>query len=564
AYREYLAGTEAIQLLEIDSARAHFERAIAIDSTFALAYMRLVDVDGWAMLEQNKQGRRENAAKAMAYSENLPVRYKLLVQYHSAYQADQFQRAREIARQMIARDSNDAEAWYQLGEAHFHNAPDRFPHPDTLGNYGKALNAFQRTLAIDSGYVLAYLHTVEALGNCGADAPWLCLPDSAVYATREELERTYGAERVQRERERADQARLAVAYGWVEATPTSVRARTALLSLLVARELFGEAQAQIEVLEAEGRDGAAAAWRGLIHYGNAEYGGAAVEMKRAISVEGGVRNLVSNQLIDQPIVALVGGGLVADATAFFSTVIRLIPEDAPVSGPGNLQYTKDHIVQFVTLQLLAQEGSRPRELAQSTVAWLDTLDNTFEPGSEEHQARWDNLGPTVLASYMGTRDTTVLARFVARADTGSTRTWRVMLAHLELERGDTAGARAMLNSQYHNRDALELSGNAGSVRRFAWADLLARLGDFDQAVDAYAQFDSIPPASWPGLHVRSWADRGALYQELDDRESAIEMYERFIAAWENGDETVQPLVDRARAAVAALQGELAEEERGRG
>ena len=102
------------------------------------------------------------------------------------------------------------------------------------------------------------------------------------------------------------------------------------------------------------------------------------------------------------------------------------------------------------------------------------------------------------------------------------------------------------------------------MRLFAWANLMARMGDLEQAMDAYAQFDTDRrPGSWPGLHVRSWAERGALYQELGDREGAIEMYQKFIAAWENGDETVQPLVDRARAAVAALRGELGEEERGR-
>jgi len=561
AYREYLAGTEAMQFLELDSARAHLERAIAIDSTFALAYMRLVDVDGWALLEQNPQARRENAAKAMAHSENLPVRYRLLVQYHSAYQADQHQRAREIARQMIARDSNDAEAWYQLGEAHFHNEPEMFPHSDTLGNYGKALNAFRKTLALDSGYVLAYLHIVDVWGNCGADAPWLCLADSAVYATSDELDQRYGAAAVERNRQHARAQRLAAAYGWVEAAPTSVRARTALLGLLIARELYAEAQAQIGVLEAQGRDGAAAAWRGQIHYAHAEYGEAAAEMKQAITLEGGIRNLVSNQIVNQPIVALSGGALFDDATTFFSTVIQMVPEGAPINGPGNREYTRDHIMQLLKLQLLAQEGGQRDLLARSTHAWLDTLDNAFEPGSTEHQEMWTSMGSTILASYMGTGDTTLLARFIPRADTSSSRTWRTALAHLNLERGDTAAARAILNAQYHNRDALELSGDAGSVRQFAWADLMARLGDFDQSMNAYARYDTIPPTAWPGLHVRSWAERGALYQELGDREQAIEMYQKFIAAWESGDESVQSLVDRARAAVAALQGELAEEER---
>ena len=174
------------------------------------------------------------------------------------------------------------------------------------------------------------------------------------------------------------------------------------------------------------------------------------------------------------------------------------------------------------------------------------------------------MGSTILASYVWTGDTTVLRRLVTGVDNSSSRTGSVAWAHLVLERGDTVGARAILNAQYHGSDFVELQGDAGTVRLFAWANLMARMGDFGQALDAYARFDTdVRPGAWPGLHVRSWAERGALYQELGDRERAIEMYQKFIAAWQNGDETVQPLVDRARAAVDALQGELAEEERGR-
>jgi tetratricopeptide (TPR) repeat protein len=563
AYREYLAGTAAMQLLQLDSARARLERSIALDSTFALAYLRLVDVDGWTLLEQNPQSRREYVAKATAHSENLPVRYRLLLQFHSAYQAGQYRRAREIALQMIARDSADVEAWYQLGEAHFHDSATAFPHADTLGNLGKALNAFQYTLALDSAYVLAYLHIVDALGDCGADAPWLCLADSAVYAPRDELDREYGAATVEREREQAREAQLATAFAWADAAPTSVRARTRLMNLLLGRQLYADAQTQIGMLEAEGHYGAAAAGRARIHYAQADYAAAAAAMQEAISVAGGVRALVSNQVIYEPIVALGGGGKFADATEFFSTVIQLIPDEAPIDGPGNLEYTKSQIVQLLTLQLLTQEGSQTDLLARSTHAWLDTLDGAFASGSPEHQRMLTVLGSTVLASYVATGDTTVLARFISQADTVASRTWRNALAHLTLERNDTAGARALLDSLFHSRDAIELRGDAGAVRLFAWAGLMARLGDLEPAVAAYARFDSVPPTQLPGLHVRSWAERAALYQELGERELAIEMYERFIAAWENGDDTVQPLVDRARAAVAALRGELAEEERGR-
>jgi tetratricopeptide (TPR) repeat protein len=294
------------------------------------------------------------------------------------------------------------------------------------------------------------------------------------------------------------------------------------LNLLLARGLYTDAQNQIDMLEAEGHRGAAAAGRGRIHYAHAEYADAAAAMREAVAFEGGVRDLVSNQVINQPIVALSGGGMFDDATGFFGAVMQLIPDDAPVNGPGNIEYTKEHIVQLVRLQLLAQEGSQPDPLARSAHAWLDTVDAALEPGSSEHRDMLTSVGSTILAGYMGTGDTTLLTRFMSQVDTGSSRTWRAARAHLMLERGDSAGAREILNTRYHSRDSLELSGEAGAVRLFAWANLMARMGDFEQAVDTYAKFDTdVRPGAWPGLHVRSWAERGALYQELGDRESAI-------------------------------------------
>ena len=58
--------------------------------------------------------------------------------------------------------------------------------------------------------------------------------------------------------------------------------------------------------------------------------------------------------------------------------------------------------------------------------------------------------------------------------------------------------------------------------------------------------------------IRTWAERAVLYQQLGETDRAIAMYEKFIAAWADGDAEVQPLVERARAAVAALKGEVRE------
>jgi tetratricopeptide (TPR) repeat protein len=161
----------------------------------------------------------------------------------------------------------------------------------------------------------------------------------------------------------------------------------------------------------------------------------------------------------------------------------------------------------------------------------------------------------MLLAYMGSRDTTLLSRFLADIDTTGSRTWHTMLAHLALKRGDSATARHRLDIHFYDRDTPELSGSPGRRRHYAWADLLVQLGELQAAVEAYELFDELESVGGEVVLVRSWAEVGALYQQLGEGDGAIEAYERFIAAWENGDEVVQPAVDRARAEVARLRGE---------
>jgi tetratricopeptide (TPR) repeat protein len=82
-----------------------------------------------------------------------------------------------------------------------------------------------------------------------------------------------------------------------------------------------------------------------------------------------------------------------------------------------------------------------------------------------------------------------------------------------------------------------------------------QLGELEAAAEAYELFDELESIGGEAVLVRSWAELAALYQQLGEGDRAIEAYERFIAAWENGDEVVQPTVDRARAEVARLRGE---------
>ena len=559
AYREYLAGAQAIQRMQIDSAKAHLNRAVTLDSTFALAYLRLRDADGWAGLEGSAANRRALIAKAQAYSETLPVRFRLLVQYYQAYENGLLGRAREIARQMIARDSSDVEAWYQLGEAHFHDSPGQFPHSDSLGDWGKALYAFQHAMALDSGYTVAYRHILDVLGNCAADAPWICLRDSTVYAEPEQLVGRFGQETVTRMRQDARSDRLATAYAWVAAVPSSINARTQLIDLLMSSQRYAEAEAQIEGLRAAGQELAAGALDGQLDFLRGDYGSAGLEMREALDTRPtALRELIGGGVVDpeEILYPLMGAGMRTRALGMTKELLGLVPGDS-IQGLGNRVYPKSLMLQFLAFSNLASDAGGPNTTG-AALRYIDSLAAHYPPGTTEFAQRLSQASAPVLMGYLIDRDTTLIVRYIALTDTTGSRTWKAMAAHLELARGDTASALARYQENFVRRDDVELRDDFGCARLFAWADLQARVGNAQAAADDYGLFDTEASGTkCPGLHVRSWAERGALHQQLGDSMKAIENYDRFIRAWANADATLQPQVDRARQAVAALRGAMA-------
>jgi tetratricopeptide (TPR) repeat protein len=100
------------------------------------------------------------------------------------------------------------------------------------------------------------------------------------------------------------------------------------------------------------------------------------------------------------------------------------------------------------------------------------------------------------------------------------------------------------------------------VRSYVWGAVLAELGESQAALEAFGRIDTLEARiQHPGLLVRSYAERGELYQQLGDLQKAVEFYDKFIAAWSNADPELQPQVDRVRKARAAAKGEVWPERR---
>jgi tetratricopeptide (TPR) repeat protein/TolB-like protein len=561
AYRAYLAGTGALQRFQIDSARRLLERAVELDSSFALAYIRLRDVDGWAGAGGNADRRRRYILTAERHSATLPPRLRSLVEYHRAYGDNDFQRARAIAQEMIRRDPTDVEAWYQLGEAHFHHRSLDFPHGDTLGNMGKALRAFQRTLALDSTYVLAYQHIIDALNACARNTFQLCMSDSAVYGSPAELTQRFGDATIQRLRGEARAAQIATARGWVTAVPGTPRPRQALVGVLYQQRRYDEALHEAKAMDELGWKADAGYLQGSILFQLGRPGEAATTLHDALAVATDTLapffSGFGNWFAPAGVLS-GGGGRWREALRFNAALFRALPVDS-ANGPGNLRMSRDDLARMAAWFTATELGRReagPGEGGNATTEFRALIDRYARRDSAALRRVTQSLGSSAVSLYLSTRDTVLLADLVARADTINSTTWRVAAAHLALARGDTARARTRVDRHFRTPGEFEFTGEQGVVRAFAWGDVLARLRMAREAISAYARMDSVEERIvHPGLLIRSWAERGALHQQLGETADAVRWYERFIAAWEHADPELQPEVERARDAVAVLKGE---------
>jgi eukaryotic-like serine/threonine-protein kinase len=193
ALRAFLQGEQFYRLGEWDSAMVHYEQAISLDSTLAPAYRRMANVVGW-----QREGGDSLAVvyglRAGSLNHGLAPRESLLVTIDSliaaAYSASSdslyyalVERLFSTTAEATRRYPNDPEAWYALGEVRHHMG-------EPFGVTGpQVLEAFNRSIALDSAFAPAYIHNVDlALSLHGPDAArryvraYLALDPSDIHA----------------------------------------------------------------------------------------------------------------------------------------------------------------------------------------------------------------------------------------------------------------------------------------------------------------------------------------------------------------------------------------------
>lgn len=152
ALKAYLEGEREFRLRRRDSALDAYRRAVALDSSFALAHYRLAIVSFWGSMGELAL---ETAETALRLSDRLPLHDRALVRALHALLLGDAAEAERLCREILAAHPDDVEALYILGETLQHRSVLR----------GRAIREsrqiFRRILELEPDHAPAVWHLVR-------------------------------------------------------------------------------------------------------------------------------------------------------------------------------------------------------------------------------------------------------------------------------------------------------------------------------------------------------------------------------------------------------------------
>jgi serine/threonine protein kinase len=159
AYQHYFRGEDFINKLRFAEAEEEFEKAIAIDSTFGLAYYRLAYATWWRWGSEIKTSRHQVEVviqKALALSDRMPEKERYLLHGLSANLEGGWEAEIPILQEMAQHYPNDKEMLYRLGDDFYH-----------LGKYDSAAAYLEKVLNMDPVFERALQHLVRTYADLG-------------------------------------------------------------------------------------------------------------------------------------------------------------------------------------------------------------------------------------------------------------------------------------------------------------------------------------------------------------------------------------------------------------
>ena len=562
AYQAYLLGVKALNRFDLPEARTQLTRALALDSTFALAHLQFANLLEWDDLSDGVQAKA-HAAAAQRFGASLPRRERMLIEAGVASAASDYTRLCAVARSLVALDSTDIQGVFLLGECSFHDdAVIRSASDSTAGafrgNWNTAIRSFERVIELDPTYLGAFEHIIDMLQrarrivvDCGAAARRNDCPlwSSWVLRTGDTLEivpvhpANRSAIATQGERWRRERPALAnhtqadaIARRWVAADPSSEGARVGLArtSLMrgdlaaadaalkrvrprAASDNLGTLRMKFEVVGKLGRgDEARAIFDSLVK---------TVADNPSIDVNRGALDLMLGRLarIERGIMA-VGAPFGPEAVAYHRQIPRALlglPRDG---------MARDEAAYFAAMRDSAcDDGCR-----------LGRVSPTLMYSLHVPSGAWPAL---IAGKYSGTG--LDAARALAAGDTAQLRRAATVMeaeAHARI----AMGAFEVLSVTA--TDAYLALGDSTSALRTARFFVDSSMVYMNISSGFIGGFGMTAAALWPRMMLK----RADLAAAAGQREEARTWYTKVLDLWADADAELQPVVERIRRSRAAL------------
>jgi tetratricopeptide (TPR) repeat protein len=158
AFRAYLEGEAAFRVFDFEAAFGAFQRAVQLDTLYAMAYYRLSVVAEWLTRADDA---RQAAERAFRHASRLPERDRQLLLAFRAWRRGEHEEAERVYRAIVGTYPTDVEAWFQLGEVLFHANP-LHGRP-----FAEAREPFEQVLEFEPRDMAALLHLIRLASKQG-------------------------------------------------------------------------------------------------------------------------------------------------------------------------------------------------------------------------------------------------------------------------------------------------------------------------------------------------------------------------------------------------------------
>ena len=555
AYRSYLAGMDRLNRWDLAGAERDLRRAVALDTTFGLAYYKLALTRGWLVGQEDSVADRA-IVRATAHSANLPEHDRTVINAYRAFIEGEYAEARGLYQRLIDRDARDADAWYGLGEAWFHDTAG----PNQAPAFTQAIRAFRHTLDLDADYALAYDHVQHMLGVAAEAKPSYALvaPDSFVPAFGSDGRALLDSVTLQGAIRRARAAGLSIARNWIASQPATLRAHGAMVDAYLATGNYDAALGEVarfrnstpvhpELPFVEAR----------IRFASGDVDRAAAQLRTALDTVApqdfrpyqGTPTVVMDIAAAANVFAYQGDlANAAKALDLADQVRREVVKHpaAKAEGPWDESWRR-----VVLGELYAGVGVPASSLRQ---VWQSAAEagRMASPDSRKHLVH--SGASAAIGLFTGpSADSSALVEY--RAMTGEQLSPEVR-ALMALSRGDSTSARRMLAEPDTLAKGMP-KWTAGLYTRPLAAQAWFLLGDYQRTIHVLRDFEpqALRTAGFDsrwGMLGRVRLLRAAAYEQLGRRSEALEEYRQVLAQWKSADESLKPFVRQAEQGLARL------------